>query len=347
MHSVRCPQCGFLSFADAEICKRCRAPLAPGGDSAPADDFAHADEAAPSGTMYEPTGTMYEPTYYYDDAMDVDAPSRFSRKRVALGAAALACVALVVLVVKGVVPVPFGSPDYAKVISESKAFREPLTIRVARRPFTPDVATSGTSLPGGPPKSAQGVASGAAYVLEGLGLLRIGTSSYESKPLTTEFNGREVSWGKALKSEYVSSISLTDKGAAESSDWAEVEEPQIPAFGGENIPWWRVPLGGREFVKIVSTRTASWEDGGDGVEVVFAWRWKPNRIGEAFRKDSAVQQTLTGKARQIAEALGSQAHAEFEATARLVRDGAGWKVKAIEFWRGEGPDSSYAVPWNR
>ena len=339
MHSVRCPRCGFLSFADAEICKRCRAPLAPGEDSAPADGFAHEEASA---------GTMYTPTYDYTDALETDATGRFSRKRVVLIASALACVVFVALVVKGVVPVPFGSPDYAKVIRESKQFREPLTIRVNRRPFTPDgPAAIGTNFPGGAPKSAQGVATGAAYVLEGLGLLRIGTSTYESKPFSTELDGREVTLGKPLKFDYVSSISFTDKGAAESSDWAEIEEPQTPALGGEKIPWWRVPLGGREFVKVVSTRSASWEDGGDGVEVVFAWRWKPNRVGEAFRKDSAVQQTLTGKARHIAEALGAQAHAEFDATARLVRDGAGWKVTKIDFWRGEAPDSSYAVPWGR
>ena len=321
MNSVRCPQCGLVNFVTAESCKRCRASFAtaPGGGDAPAE------------MTYVPEG---------------EGASLFSAKRVTLGAAALVCVGLVLLVYQGVVPSPFGPPDYAKLIRESKPFREPVKVRVNRAPLPPALPSANAGGFPSVPQSAQGGAMGAAYVLEGLGLLRIGTSSHEvvSPFDAPTFKGKEIVWSKR-KIEYVSSISLTERGIRESAGWEEFDAPQMQGLGGESLPWWGVPVGSREFVKVVSTRAASWKDGGDGVEVVFAWRWKPNQIGEAYRRDSPVQQSLTGEARRIAESMGARAHAEFEATAQLVRDGGGWKVAAIDYWRGDGTDASYGVPW--
>lgn len=70
MKSAKCPQCGFVGWADAEFCKKCGAPVAAPSSAAPASEFAanslnetqNFDEH-----QYAPQHQHIEehPTYYY------------------------------------------------------------------------------------------------------------------------------------------------------------------------------------------------------------------------------------------------------------------------------------------
>jgi hypothetical protein len=315
MNSIKCPQCGLVSFATAEACKSC----------------GHSFSAR--------TAT---PARYYHVAAGYDFTSGPPRSRARL--AAIVGAVLLVLIGVGIFFVQRKlaeyfdmTPIYAKTISESEQFKAPVTVRINRQQIAPTFGLIGNNIPAG-------IAVQEAYVLEAQGLLslEIKTTEQRGEPFynySPNYDQRGYTSGYSqgppkylvTKTNHLL-IRLTAKGQQEAVNWQETEEPyQFMNSSPQNISWWRVPIGEREFVRIESVSQRGKEAGKEFMYVEFIWRWRPNKLGEAFDMSSEAFRALPDKARAAATAARWNSQTEFRAHARMELFAGRWELAEIIF----------------
>jgi len=238
------------------------------------------------------------------------------------------------------------TPKYVEAISNSSKFKEPVTVRVNRQELPTDPLAAGNRLGGFPwDEKKPGSAVAAASVLESAGLIRMSVSTtyhtvqmpttdatIQIDPVTGRMSGSPTRENyRDVKSDTLL-IQLTEKGRQDSVNWQETDEPyQTGNSQGPTLGWWRVPIGGRQLIRIESVAPYPEESGSETILVTFRWRWQPNQLGESF---DCVNTHLSGQAAKVQEAvrsLGWNSQAEYDATAKLRKVGGLWEVNEITF----------------
>lgn len=263
--------------------------------------------------------------------------------RGSLGAlAALACALL--LAAGGAVYYlrPGPTPAYVEAIRASEQFRRLATVRVNQEPLGRPGAAS-LKVSGDTFGREEGVTF-AAYVLGERGLLSIGHETTVSRmPPMQQYQLRmrtgpggvtyeesvpyTVREGYESKHRYLT-VSLTPAGEREAEGWDETEEFYA---GHPKVPFWRVPVGEAEFVRLGQVLDGPGADGERRLTVEVVWRWRPNLLGQTFDKGGAVIGLLPEKARAAAARLGLSSDAELRAVAELEPTaGGGWRVLSVE-----------------
>lgn len=294
MKSVRCVPCGLVNFADAEVCKRCRAPLVAGG-AVEAGGTA-ADEAGGGAARPEPGPRVR---------------SRRVPVVLALGALVLAAAALSLLPGRAAT-----APPYADLIRVSEPFSQPMTMKVNQR-----------ALPDGLERfSLRAVPE--AFALEHLGLLRIDVSrvrvEVEGRPgslYSSRSDPPETPFAMVDKV----SIALTAEGREAAAGW----EVSSSVRNGDRITWWHVPVGRRELVSVGRVGPGPYDKGERELRAVnFKWRWVPNEIGQVFDRANAASADLPARARHSYLARFDSAR-EYDGLAWFGRKGEAWELVEV------------------
>jgi hypothetical protein len=128
-------------------------------------------------------------------------------------------------------------------------------------------------------------------------------------------------------------IQLTERGRQEAAQWEAIEEPYYSAGGSSTQPvaWWRIPVGGHEFIRLGKVGTAKKQIGKETLDVEFFWRWQPNEIGAAFDTTGTAFGALPEKARQSAARIRMSSREEHQGVARMERYAGDWKLVTLEF----------------
>jgi hypothetical protein len=299
MTALKCSHCGFTGFADHSRCKSC-------GEALSSPNFQNSSRAM--------------------------SPEVRKTLKVLAVLTVLGGVIAGAVVVAGKLNAYFDpNPAYIEAISKSPQFKEPVTVRVNQTEIPP---ISPTTMMGEGRKPGSAVK--AADVLEGLGLITMSTeTSVETrKSVLTAFSV----FGEPSDPKYYDvknerlTISLTEKGQQEALDWRDTEELYEPykQYGtfpklSSTLSWWRIPIGVRQITRIESAT----EVVENTVEIVFRWRWQPNRLGENFNYGSAAVDALPKKAHNAAIAMGLSSKTEYSARATLKRLGDVWEVVQV------------------
>ena len=315
MKATKCSKCGFVGFANEGFCKRC-------GSSVDLNNQAPIDapevEKSRSGLW-------------------------FKLKIV------LAIVGVVAVTVVGYYKLTKyfdETPMYLAAISSSETFKEPVTVRVNRKEIPPP-RTIASYLNTEEKKAGSAVT--AADVLEALGLITI---SVDTSVRTVKgpgqyyggmvFDGRLLS-APGLREQFkdVKSntlvISLTEKGRLEAVNWKEADERltltnvRDPLQGQSVLPWWIIPIGDREILRIESVKPAPGESNLETLMIDFRWRWRPNKLGESFDVSNAAVITLPTKAQEAVNSLKLSSQSENFGIAKLQKKYGRWECVEITF----------------
>lgn len=303
MKATKCSKCGFVGFADQGLCKRC-------GNSVDLNDHA-------------PVG--------YGSHVEKSRHGLWFKLKIVLGIAAI-----VVGAVVGYYKLTKyfdKTPLYLAAIRNFEKFKEPVSVRVNRKEITPPPTLSSYVRP---EDKKAGSAVAAADVLEALGLIAFSVEtsvravSGTFTPPGFKENFRDVK-SKTLK------IELTEKGRQEAANWKEADEPlspftsMDPLQGKQVLPWWIVPIGDREIVRIESVTPAPAESDLETVSINFRWRWRPNKLGESFDLSNGVYMTLPTKAQQAVTSLNMSSQSENFGIAKLHKKYGNWECVEISF----------------
>jgi hypothetical protein len=127
-------------------------------------------------------------------------------------------------------------------------------------------------------------------------------------------------------------IHLTEKGRQEAVNWKETDEPYLSAHSYEGtVPWWRIPIGDREIVRIESAQPGPADGGREKILITFRWRWRPNRLGENFDTQSPAYQLMSNATQQSAATLKWDSRTEYVGSATLLKRPDKWDVTKISF----------------
>lgn len=325
MKAVKCPNCRFVGFPVGNACKSC-------GGSLDSPKF-----TAP---------TMPEVSYESEETSG-------SRKKL-----------IGVVVLLGVVLLIGGgyfaklkldqywdpTPGYVAAITGAEEFKNPVTIRVNRRQIKTSFDYSLTQFGNGTTKP--GTAVKAADVLEAIGLLTksIDTTVRTAKSTFPQWAPQFDAYGGAIyknaqpnlhevKSEHLA-IELTEKGRQEAVNWKETDEPYgIVGTDARTIPWWRIPIGDREFVKIETAKPAPNDGGVELVQIAFRWRWRPNKLGAHFDPQSPAYQLMGNATQEAAATLKWDSKTEYVGYATLLKRPDKWEVTDLKFSNDDSPTS--------
>lgn len=308
MNATKCSKCGFVGFPDGEACKRCHSPL----------DFTRSDLWMPA----------------------QNSEHRGSRAKVTAAVLLVisAIVAFIVIVPAKLTKYFDKTPQYISAISSFEKFREPVTVRVNRV----ELPNQGNSFFAPTEKKPASLVK-AAEVLEAAGLLQT----------SVETTVRTVKVGRTIGSFYhdpftgVTSIepsedilrdvktdtviiTLTEKGRQEAANWKEVDEP-YENRGSETLPWWRIPIGEREILRVESVTPGPNESGNETEMVSFRWRWRPNNLGASFDLSNLAFNALPPNAQAAVKELGHNSQTEAFGQATLRKQYGRWECVDIIF----------------
>jgi hypothetical protein len=264
---------------------------------------------------------------------EVDESVKSARAGSRVGLWLVACVAIVVLVgvafmLKSRAAVSNDSTTFAELIRNSRQFKTPVTLKASRK----QLPSNGANVAFGGRDAVAGSASPAVYVLEAQGLIAITTNTSERSFGPTLADGRP-SPAFVTKSSYLD-IQLTERGRQEAANWEAIEEPYFSPMNGsdaQSVAWWRIPVGGHEFVRLGNVGAIRKEVGKETVDVEFFWRWQPNEIGAAFDTSGAAFSALPEKARQSAASIRMNSREESQGIARMERYAGDWKLTGLDF----------------
>lgn len=322
MKAVKCPNCQFVGFPVADKCKSC-------GGSLDSPKFTTPTMPAAPYVSEEPGGSR----------------KQMVRLAVLLG--------VVVLIGGGYIGKQKldqywdPTPRYIAAITNTEEFKNPVTIRVNRQQIKTTFDYSLTQF-GGHPKA--GTAVKAADVLEAMGLLTKSIDTTVSTAKSTlpqwapkfDINGKAIFNEPTLhqvKAEHLA-IQLTEKGRQEAVNWKETDEPYLNAGSdAKTIPWWRIPIGDHEFVRIESTKPLADPDGREMIQITFRWRWRPNKMGEHFDPQSPAYQLMGNATQQAASTLKWDSKTEYVGNATLLKRPDKWDVTDIKFMNEESAKS--------
>ena len=308
MKATKCSKCGFVGFADQGCCKSCGRSI-------------DLNEQAP-----------------------VFAPAPVEKSRSGLWFMLKIVLGLAVIVT-GIVFAHFKltkyfdkTPLYLAAIADSEKFKEPVTVKVNRTEIRPSFNFSSYINPEG--KQA-GTAVAAADVLEALGLIEISvkTSVHSESGPTQYYSGMYFSGAKTPLRDVTSKtlvIELTDKGRVEAANWKEEKGPLPIANIGmsqsqQDLPWWVIPVGDREILRIESVTPAPAESNLETVMINFRWRWRPNKLGESFDTSNGGFSALPEKAQQAVTSLNMSSKFESTAIAKLHKQFGRWECVDVMF----------------
>jgi len=205
-------------------------------------------------------------------------------------------------------------------IRTSPKFDLPVTVEVGRYAYY-DQETSGN----------QQEATPAAYTLAHAGLLYVHTGLYSDVSPYSNSQGRMIVDSKSRSYHHVD-LELLEKGKAQSANW----EPYAEKMGGK--VGWKVPIGEREFIRIVEMVSGPEGTTSDTVMVSFTWKWKPNELGQWF--DQASTSYIgpiapQGYVRGPFDIEVNDSRATYWGTADLHRTGDTWQLDNFQ-WHGAG-----------
>lgn len=325
---IECASCGFSNWPGETVCGRCAAPLAFIEEVA-------GEGRAPTGrgtNRCSFCGTEFEGPYctlcrkpVYTLAPPAEEPGRTSltalfmptRRKLVVAAVVVAVTAAAVLVSRRQVG---GGPDraYAEAIQKAFDFRAPVAVSFAER---------GEELaPGVEVLRELGLVE---YRLGALTLRRVRVDQVVwTEDYSLEERGTIVPNVKPVK---LAVVTLTDAGLRASAGWGTYR-PEV----GAQSPYgdargWRVPVGAREFVGVREAQPAS--QGATGLmEVVFAWRWRPDELGRHFDVSGKEFRRLPAAAQSSALARDFNDSGEEYTGRALVRyDNGAWIVQDLKF----------------
>lgn len=323
MKAVKCPTCQFVGFPVADKCKSCDGSLDSSKFTAP---------------------TVPEVRYVSEE------PSGSRNKLVLVGVLGVGLLIGVGYIAKQKLDQYWDpTPAYVAAITNTEDFKNPVTIRVNRQQIktTFDYSMAqfgGTAKPGTSVKAAD--------VLEAIGLLTksIDTTVRTAKNAVPQWlpqydhNGGAIyknaqSTFYEVKSEHLS-IQLTEKGRQEAVNWKETDEPYLNVgIDAKTIPWWRIPIGDHEFVRIETIKPAPADGGVELRLITFRWRWRPNKMGEHFDPQSAAYQLMGNATQHAAATLQWDSKTEYLGNATLLKRGDKWEVTDMKFMNEESPKS--------
>lgn len=217
---------------------------------------------------------------------------------------------------------------FTELIRSSQQFKTPVTLKASRKQLPGaggNFAVMGRDTPAG-------VASPAVYVLEAQGLIAITTNTSESSTGGMSLGSGKVFQGWVAKSSYLD-IQLTQRGRQEAANWEAIEEPYDSPNGGraQSVAWWRIPVGGHEFVRMGKVGSVRKDIGKETLDVEFFWRWQPNEIGAAFDTAGSTFAALPEKARQSAASIRMSSREEHQGVAHMERYAGDWKLIGVDF----------------
>jgi hypothetical protein len=182
---------------------------------------------------------------------------------------------------------------------------------------------------GGPEQEA----TPAAYALAQVGLLYVHTGFYSDISPTSNNQGRMVidpNAGLIPRPYHHVSLELLEKGRAAAPNWVPYETKAGNKLG------WKVPIGEREFGRIVEMVSGPEGTTSDTVMVSFTWKWKPTELGQSFDKASAsylAPATPKGYLRGQFDIDVNDSRATYWGTADLHRTGDTWQLDNL-IWHG-------------
>lgn len=303
MNSVRCPDCGFMTFATATECKSCNAQL-------------HADDSQ----------SRQSSRLAARNSGSSESNGSHSRT---VGLVFLLMVCVIVAAAfkfRGALFERFGgSLKYVDAIKQSPEFKSPVWVRANQQeiPVRREISGYGQI----PRYLNAGLIVREVEVLQSLGLLDV--AQYE----TTEAGPSRWLFSQETYHAKHYRINLTSLGEQEAGSWETVHEPFLD---GSNLPfnqpiaWWHVPIGDREFGAVTKVGEVHNEGQGDTVDVEFSYKWRPNNIGLAFDRATAADAIPTS-ARQAAELLSWDSRKTYLAVAHMEKIGNQWKVAGVTF----------------
>lgn len=179
-------------------------------------------------------------------------------------------------------------------------------------------------------------ATPAAYTLAHLGLIYIHTGTSFNVSPNYNSQGKMVidpNTGIVPQETRHVSLELIGDGPAQSANWEPYEIKKDGKVG------WKVPVGEREFLRIVEVM--SMPEGvasADTVVVSFTWKWKPTLLGQSFDKGSSAYVTpATPKhfSRSVFDVEINDSRATYWGTAEVHRTGDTWEATRMQ-WHGTG-----------
>jgi hypothetical protein len=203
-------------------------------------------------------------------------------------------------------------------IRKSPKFDLPVTVEAGRYSYY-DQDTSGT----------QQEATPAAYTLAQAGLLYVHNGLYSDVSPYFSNQGRMIVDPKSRPYHHVD-LELLEKGKAQSANWEPYAEKMGDKVG------WKVPIGEREFLRVVEMVSGPEGTTADTVMVSFTWKWKPTELGQSFDKASASYIAPTapkGYLRPQFDIEVNDSRATYWGTADLHRTGDAWQLDNLQ-WHG-------------
>lgn len=314
MNSVRCPQCGFMTFATATECKRCQAILPSAGERVPAPVRAVRNPPDSDGSKSKIVGVVFLLI------VCVLVAAGFKYRRALFQKFG-------------------GSLNYSELIRHSPEFNSAVWVRANQReiPLRRSVFGYGEAAH----YINAGIIVREVEVLESLGLLAV-----------TKYETSEAGEARAFlpRATYLAThyrINLTSLGEKEAGKWETFEEPYLKQ-GNEPAAqpqlWWRVPIGDREFGSVTKLGEVNKEGAWDTLDVEFSYKWRPNNIGLAFDKATPADAIPTN-ARKAAEILSWDSRKLYLAVAHMEKIGGEWKLASVTFTNEDNIRNSitYAV----
>ena len=308
MNALKCTNCGFVGFLEAGYCKCCRRPV--------------------TLQNFHTTGPSLADRVATRVAARLVNLLKLSVLLMILGA-----IIGVAAVVRQAIKKYFDpTPAYIQAMTKSANFKEPITVRVNQQELHDDFEYVRPGYLGKP-----GFAVPAANVLEALNLITMNQettsqgSESEKQVYNRDTGQTELIQTFAMKRDELV-ISLTEKGRQEAVHWRETEELVALTPKGKiqtsskKATWWRIPIGERLFIRIESVTPF----GVDMVDVVFRWRWQPNKIGENFDGGGTAVNSLPQKARDAVSSIGWNSTTEYSSHAQLRKSGDLVEVLHIE-----------------
>lgn len=130
-------------------------------------------------------------------------------------------------------------------------------------------------------------------------------------------------------------VTLTETGKKDSAGWGTFKPPAEAQSPWKESQGWRVPVGVREFVEVRDAQPVS-QGAVDLLEVVFAWRWRPNELGRHFDVSSEEFKALSAGAQLSALSRDfNDSTMTYQGRALLKYEAGQWVVRDLSF--GDDP----------
>jgi hypothetical protein len=174
--------------------------------------------------------------------------------------------------------------------------------------------------------ASQQEATPAAYTLAQAGLLYVHTGVYSDTSPYSSAQGRMIVDSKTRHVD----LEILEKGKSQSANW----EPYAEKVNGK--VGWKVPIGEREFGRIVEMVSGPEGTTSDTVMVSFTWKWKPTEVGQSFDRASSsyiAPTTPKGYVRGPFDVEVNDSRAIYWGTADLHRTGDTWQLDNLQ-WHG-------------